>query len=139
MQSAEDFCSYSNENLRELDLRRCLILPPPTIATQFPSLRRLLAGFHFHHYPYSPLIYIHTYTHIRLSFSAANRLDHLQVMNIISSLPSKLCELWIEVPGCLVDVLLTFVAMHLPTLTWLRVVGSHESGSISMPAMEQLG
>ena len=62
VQSAEDFCSYSNENLRELDLHRCLILPPPTIATQFPSLRRLLAGFHFHHYPYSPLTYIHTYT-----------------------------------------------------------------------------
>ena len=44
-----------------------------------------------------------------------------------------------EVPGCLVDFLLAAVAVRLPNLTWLRVVGSHESGAISKSYMEQLG
>jgi hypothetical protein len=89
-QSVTDFELYSSNKLQELELFRSSFVISPSISAQFPVLERI-------------------------RFSFGSRMDPVQVALLSSRLPLLLKEFCVEVPGPLVNQLLSSIAERLLT------------------------
>lgn len=112
IQDNSGLLQYTNPQLTELELRRCYY----TFSAQlpFPLLNRLRLSYHF-------------------------TLEEKQLWKVIRYTPSNLVDLTIEIPSTLFDVLIAAITRQLTSLQRLTIEGAHDTGIMSMAAIEALG
>lgn len=112
VQDNSGLLQYINPQLTELELRRC----DCTFSAQlpFPLLKRLRLSYQF-------------------------ILEEKRLRNVIRYTPCNLVDLTIEIPSTLFDDLIVAITRRLTSLQRLTIEGAHDSGIMSVAAIEALG
>lgn len=111
-QTMHDLHSFVHDTLEELELRRCNFVLSKSLL--LPAL-------------------------LRLRFSAAVRLELLQIKTLVQFIPKTVVDLSVEIPSSLANQFIVLVSKALPGLQHLTLEGSHETDTISARALLYMG